>query len=146
MQRGCISYGEPVTACVVEPKAAVFEGEPIADPEAVLADLIRRGPDRDGPNTADTPGGCFRMDEGRSRDSIYRAIAEAYGIPFGTETGMLKLARGDRKMVADHLRRLNARLACTDDGRDRERRQVRVVQALHPRGATAADFGDAVSV
>ncbi|OQW82779.1 MAG: hypothetical protein BVN31_07405 [Proteobacteria bacterium ST_bin15] len=138
--------GEPITACVVEPKTAVFESEPVADPEVVLADLIRRGPDGDGPNTADTPGGCFRMDKGRSRDSIYRAIAEAFGIPFGTETGMLKLARSDRKAVADHLRRLNARLACTDDGRDRERRQVRVVQALHPRGATAADFGDAVAV
>lgn len=138
--------GEPVTACVVEPKAAVFEGEPVVDPEAVLADLIRRGPDGDGPHSADTPGGCFRMDEGRSRDSIYRAIAEAFGIPFGTETGMLKLATAHRKTVRDHLERINARLACTDDGRDRERRQVRVVLALHPRGATASDFGDAISV
>ena len=75
-----------------------------------------------GPHVAEEPGGCFRMDEGRSRDSIYRAIAEAFGIPFGTETGMLKLAPADRKAVRDHLRRLNARLVCSDDGRDRERR------------------------
>jgi hypothetical protein len=138
--------GEPITACVVEPKAAVFEGEPAADPDAVLADLIRRGPDGDGPNTADTPGGCFRMDEGRSRDSIYRAIAEAFGVPYGTERGMLKLANAHRKTVRDHLERINARLACTDDGRDRERRQVRVVLALHPGGGTALDFDGAVSV
>ena len=138
--------GEPVTACVVAPQAAVSEGEPAADPEAVLADLIRRGPDGDGPNTADTPGGCFRMDEGRSRDSIYRAIAEAFGVPYGTERGMLKLANAHRKTVRDHLERINARLACTDDGRDRERRQVRVVLALHPRGGTASDFDGAVSL
>lgn len=138
--------GEPITACTVEPRTAVPGGEPVADPEAMLADIIRRGPDGDGPHVAEEPGGCFRMDEGRSRDSIYRAIAEAYGIPFGTETGMLKLAPADRKAVRDHLRRLNARLVCSDDGRDRERRQVRVVLALHPRGATASDFGDATTI
>lgn len=138
--------GEPITACTVEPRTAVPDGEPAADPEAMLADIIRRGPDGDGPHVAEEAGGCFRMDEGRSRDSIYRAIAEAFGIPFGTETGMLKLAPADRKAVRDHLRRLNARLVCSDDGRDRERRQVRVVLALHPRGATASDFGDATTI
>lgn len=138
--------GEPVTACVVAPQAAVSEDDPAADPEAVLADLIRRGPDGDGPNTADTPGGCFRMDEGRSRDSIYRAIAEAFGVPFGTETGRLKLDNVHRKTIRHHLERLNARLVCNDDGRDRERKQARVVLALHPRGTSASDFGDAVSV
>lgn len=138
--------GEPITACTVEPRTAVPGSEPVADPEAMLADIIRRGPDGEGPHVAEEPGGCFRMDEGRSRDSIYRAIAEAFGIPFGTETGMLKLAPGDRKAVRDHLRRLNARLVCSDDGRDRERRQVRVVLALHPRGATASDFGDATTI
>lgn len=139
--------GDAVTACVVEPRSMVIGGqEKPEDPDARLAEIIRGGPDGDGPNSADTPGGCFRMDEGRSRDSIYRAIAEAFGIPFGTGSGFLKLAAPDRAKVRAQLHRVNARLACSDDGRDRERRQVRVVLALHPPGAKPSDFSEAVTL
>ncbi|MCZ8271733.1 MAG: bifunctional DNA primase/polymerase [Beijerinckiaceae bacterium] len=139
--------GDPVTACIIEPRTIVTDGdEAPEDPDARLAEIIRRGPDGTGPHKAEVPGGCFRMDEGRSRDSIYRAIAEAFGIPHGTETGKLKFAAPDRAKVLAHLHRINSRLVFSDDGRDRERKQVRVVLALHPPGAKSTEAGAPVTL